>query len=104
MWGVMVDPDPTHRAGKWFLHICTHEDQTFQYNPNHHAWYSFNTKEEAQAWLRVWYNQRRAARRWMPTIDRFEVVEIPNSPIVDTITKDVVNNIVETENTFRMVD
>ena len=105
MYGIQVEPDPQRKMGKWFLHTCFHEDQIFQYNPDRSTWYTFNTIKEAQEWFNQWYRQRKSQGRWMPTTDRFEIIEMPETTIITTTTKnETVNTNPEVSDDFRTVD
>jgi len=105
MFGILVEPDPQRKMGKWFLHTCFHEDQIFQYNPDSSTWYSFNTEQQAQEWFNQWYRQRKSQGRWMPPIDRFVIKEIPGSNITITTTKDeTFNTNIEVPDDFRIID
>lgn len=86
MWGILVNPNPSSRNGAWFLHSCSHDSETFQYNPNPDTWHSFVTVEEARIWFLAWYKQRQDSKRWMPPKDHFKIIEIPINPITKTVT------------------
>jgi hypothetical protein len=102
-YGVMVQPDPNRKMGKWFLHTCLCDEHTFQYNPDQTTWLSFATVEEAQSWLTAWYRQRKQSHKWMPEKDRFTITEIPSNPIVNTITKDITERTNDEETFIRYI-
>lgn len=72
----------------FFLHKVFFEQQTFDYSSDKSLFYSFGTKDEAQAWFEDWYQQRKSLGMVLPSYAAFTVMEIPGTntqPLPNTL-------------------
>lgn len=72
----------------FFLHKVFFEQQTFEYTNDKSLFYSFDTRDIAQAWFDSWYQYRKGANMVLPSYAAFSVMEIPGTntqPLLNTL-------------------